>query len=228
MKLTPERLIRAYSAGAFPMAEARSSAEVAFYQPVKRGVFDLRHIHIPRRLRRWMARTPHRYRIDCDFAQVIAHCAQAPRSQTQGTWINGEIERAFCELHQCGLAHCLSAHGPSGELLGGVYGLHLGQIFFGESMFAKATNASKGCLIALFACLAAAGFRWIDAQLPNRHLAQFGLQTWANEDFLAQLPGLLDGPALAFPRRVTRQQISQFLEGQFLEGQFLQSTTHTS
>ena len=200
------------------MAEGRGSAHIGFYEPKARGVFDLRQIHIPRRLTRWLrgAGAP-TFRIDQDFAAIIRGCAEAQRAHERGTWINEEIERLFNQLHDMGHAHCLGAYGADKGLIGGLYGLHLGGIFFGESMFSRAPNASKASFIALCAALRVAGFTHIDAQMDNPHLRQFGLQIWPADRFRSLLPRLLKRD-LAFPRVFEQAWLDQFL----------QATTHTS
>lgn len=219
-KLRPELILAAYRAGAFPMADARDSADQEFYQPIDRGVFDLRQagaVRVPRRFQRWLRQCPYTLKVDQDFDRVIAACAAVPRARQGGTWINGEIERVFCQLHQQGHAHCFSAYDAQGRLVGGLYGLHQGSVFFGESMFTLAPNASKACLVGLFAALSQAGFDMIDAQMPNPHLDQFGLQVWQNERFLTALPQWLRRPC-DFPKTISAGLIHQFL----------QSTTQTS
>ena len=208
--LTPDMLLRAYAVGAFPMAEARDEAEIEFYQPRVRGVFVLPQIHVPKRLRRTLRAAPYRLYIDRDFPAVIEGCAQVRKTESS-TWINAEIERAYRELHALGHAHCVSAYDASDQLVGGLYGLHLGSAFFGESMFSTARDASKICFLSLCAQLWHAGFEVIDAKMSNPHLLQFGLQEWQNEDFLDQLPGLLERQ-LPFPKHLSPEALDQFLQ----------------
>ena len=209
--------MEAYGAGAFPMADARNDLKVSFFQPIQRGVFDLEHIHIPRRLARTISHKPYKISIDRNFPAVINSCATISRAEQDTTWINHSIESSFCELNKLGVAHSIEAYDTSDQLIGGLYGLHLGGIFFGESMFSKSKDASKICLIALFAMLKKQGFKWIDGQLPNRHLSQFGLKIMPNELFLSALPQHLANKRL-FPTHVDWKAVDQFV----------QSTTHTS
>ncbi len=220
--LTPDLVLRAYAAGSFPMADARGSDEIAFYQPTQRGVFDLRQIHVPRRLGRLVAQRPYHLKVNVGFDQVIAACASARRSATpdQGpaaTWINGEIERVFCALHDRGHAHALAAFDAAETMVGGLYGLQIGGMFFGESMFTRAPNASKICFLGLCALLKSADFDLIDAQMPNPHLAQFGLQTWPNQRFLDVLPAY-----------VAQDKTMPLTFDWNMLDQFVQSTTQTS
>ena len=211
--LTPDVVLRAYAAGAFPMADARESAEQDFYLPVTRGVLDLDQVRVPRRLARRLRRHPFSFAIDQDFGRIVRTCAEIRRTRQNNTWINGEIERVFGELHRLGQAHCLGAYEERGQLVGGLYGLHLGSLFFGESMFSQASDASKACLVALFAVLKNAGFSHIDAQLPNQHLRQFGLQDWPNEAFLSLLARQESQrrASPSFPSTVDARLIDRFL-----------------
>lgn len=208
--LTPEMLLNAYALGAFPMAEARDDPTIEFYQPAVRGVFALPHIHVPRRLRRTLRAAPYDLFINRDFPAVISACA-ASRKTEPGTWINAEIERAYTQLHDMGHVQCVSAYDRDGALVGGLYGLHLGSAFFGESMFSAARDASKICFLHLCAQLWAAGFELIDAQLRNPHLTQFGLQEWPNSKFLEVLPKLINKDC-AFPARLRPEVLDQFLQ----------------
>ena len=210
MRLTPDLILQAYANGCFPMADARDSADQAFYHPIQRGVFDLSQVRVPRRLARRLRGHPFTLAIDQDFAAIVAACADTPRAHEAGTWINDEIERVFGKLHALGHAHCLGAYDDEGRLVGGLYGLHMGSLFFGESMFSHATDASKACLVALFAALKRVGFRYVDAQMPNAHLSQFGLENWPNERFLKVLEeGLKQW--LPFPREINAEDLEAFL-----------------
>lgn len=218
MRLNPHLLLRAYTTGAFPMADARESERIGFYEPHERGVFDLSAVHVPRRFARWLrSSAAPTFKIDQNFAAIIRGCAEAQRVHESGTWINEEIERVFNQLHELGHAHCVGAYSPDGGLIGGLYGLHLGGIFFGESMFSKSPNASKACFIALCASLQAQGFSHIDAQMDNPHLRQFGLQVWPAAKFKGLLTRLLTRQR-SFPQTYNPASLDQFL----------QSTTQTS
>lgn len=171
-EITPELMLRAYQAGLFPMAETRNGDKLYWLDPEKRGVLPLDGFHLSRRLRRTVLGGGFRVTSNAAFGAVIAGCAeQAPGRDD--TWINPEIERLFMALHRMGHAHSIEAW-QDDSLVGGLYGVALGGAFFGESMFSRATDASKVALVHLVARLRLGGFRLLDTQFVTGHLAQFG------------------------------------------------------
>lgn len=173
MKLTPEILLEAYSAGIFPMAESAASPTLHWYDPARRGILPLdARFHVPRRLARTIRQTPWQIRFDTAFEAVMRGCAAAVEGR-EGTWINEEILALYTALHRQGHAHSLEVW--DGEaLIGGLYGLHLGAAFFGESMFSRRREASKIALVHLVCHLRKQGFLLLDTQYLTPHLAQFG------------------------------------------------------
>ncbi len=188
-RLTPELLIRAYAAGIFPMSERRDDPEVFWVDPKMRGILPLDAFHIPKRLRRTVRQNRFEIRYDQSFASVIAACAQ-PEKDRRDTWINGEIEQAVIELHNMGYAHSVECW-RDGELVGGLYVIALGAAFFGESMFSRATDASKVALVHLVARLRHGGFRLLDTQFVTEHLKRFGAIEIPARDYLLQLEDAL-------------------------------------
>lgn len=173
--LTPELVIRAYSVGAFPMADSRGSGVVHWYRPDPRAVLPLdERFHVPRSLGKRVRSGRFDVTRDRAFGEVIRGCA-APRPGHPETWINGEIVRVYEELHGLGVAHSVEAW-RDGELAGGLYGVALGGAFFGESMFSRQTDASKVCLVHLVEHLRARGYVLLDVQFVNPHLARFGVE----------------------------------------------------
>lgn len=166
--LTPELLLNAYASGVFPMAETRDDPEIFWVDPRRRGIFPLRHFHISRSLARRMRRCEFHIRINSDFAQVVALCADRDE-----TWINDEIFILYNQLHAMGFAHSLEVYAED-TLVGGVYGVTLGGAFFGESMFSRRTDASKVALAYLVDRLKLAGFQLFDTQFITPHLASLG------------------------------------------------------
>lgn len=179
MRLTPQLVLQAYYAGVFPMAETRDDPEFMWIEPKERGVIELKEFHVPKRLARTMQHHPYDIRFDTDFKGVINACAQR-----EETWINQEIEDVFVELHKLGHAHSVEAYDPQNNLVGGLYGLALGGLFCGESMFSTATNASKIALVALVERLKENGFLLLDTQFITEHLRQFGAKTIPQEEYL--------------------------------------------
>jgi len=185
MEVTPELMLRAYRIGLFPMAESRDARTLYWLDPEQRGVIPLDGFHLPRRLARRLRQAPYRITANQAFPEVITECA-APRPSSAESWINGEIRALFLALHRQGHAHSIEAW--EGErLVGGLYGVSLGGAFFGESMFSRATNASKCALVHLVQLLRDAGYTLLDTQFVNDHLVQFGVVEIAREDYLAQL-----------------------------------------
>jgi leucyl/phenylalanyl-tRNA--protein transferase len=165
-------LLAAYASGWFPMAD--DEGEISWYSPDPRGIIPLEAFHVPTRLRRVARRGAFRIEIDTAFADVIRACADAERDPADsGTWISEEIIDSYCALHDLGHAHSVEAWSGD-QLVGGLYGVALGGAFFGESMFHRATDASKVTLIALVDRLRAHGFGLLDTQWVTDHLQQFG------------------------------------------------------
>lgn len=170
--ITPEIVLRAYRAGLFPMAESRDGSRLYWLDPEQRGILPLDGFHLPRRLMRTVLGGPYRVSSDEVFHQVVLGCA-APAPGREDTWINGDIEALFVELHRRGFAHSVECwDGPA--LVGGLYGVSLGGVFFGESMFSRARDASKVALVHLLARMRLGGYGLLDTQFVTEHLRQFG------------------------------------------------------
>lgn len=181
--LTPNLLVQAYARGLFPMAESRESREIYWVDPEERGVIPLNGFHASRRLRRFIRQNPFEIAIDRDFAGVIRACGRIDYNRGRfDTWINDEIVRAYVEMHRLGLAHSVECW-LDGELCGGIYGVALKGVFFGESMFSAETGGSKVALTHLVALLKSAGYRLFDSQFVNDHLKQFGVLAVPKAEF---------------------------------------------
>jgi len=139
--ITPQILLKAYAAGIFPMAESADDNALYWIEPEERGVFPLDAFHIPRSLRKRLRRKPFEIRINTAFSQVIDACA-AKTSDRRTTWINGRIRALYGQLHKMGCCHTVECW-QADRLVGGLYGVRIGAAFFGESMFSRATDASK-------------------------------------------------------------------------------------
>jgi len=182
--LSAERLLLAYSLGIFPWYD--DSLPILWHSPDPRMVLVPRELHVPRSLAKTLRRGAFRVTLDADFARVIAACATAPRPRGEGTWITAEMRDAYVKLHEQGFAHSAEAW-QEGELAGGVYGVALGRCFFGESMFARRSDASKVAFATLVAQLVRWGFELIDCQMQTAHLARFGAVEWPRARFLRAL-----------------------------------------
>ena len=170
--LTPELLLKAYSVGLFPMAESADDPSLFWVDPEQRGIMPLDGFHVPRSLRKTVRRGMFDVSCDVDFAGVMRACAE-PRPERPSTWINEEIIRLYEGLHRRGHAHSVECR-QDGRLVGGLYGVSIGAAFFGESMFSRATDASKVALVHLVARLKRGGYMLLDAQFMTAHLARFG------------------------------------------------------
>lgn len=172
-QITPDVLIKAYACGIFPMADSADDPDIYWVEPALRGVLPLDDFHVPKRLKRTVRADRFTVRIDTDFDGVIEGCARSAPGR-RSTWINGEIHRLFSELFELGHVHTVESW-RDGRLVGGLYGLHLGSAFFGESMFSLETDASKVALVHLVARLRRGGFRLLDTQFVTEHLTRFGV-----------------------------------------------------
>ncbi len=193
VEITPDLMLRAYRHGLFPMAETRRGDRLYWLDPERRGVLPLDRFHLSRRLMRTVLSGGFEIAADRDFAATIAGCAAAAPGR-EDTWINPQIEALFIELHRMGAAHSLECR-REGRLVGGLYGVALGGVFFGESMFSTVRDASKVALVHLVARLRASGFRLLDTQFVTAHLAQFGAREIPREEYRVLLAVALDTPA---------------------------------
>ncbi len=189
--ITPQVLLKAYTAGIFPMAESADDPALYWIEPEERGVIPLKGFHISRSLRKALRQRPFEIRIDTAFEAVISACAEKTEDRDV-TWINRRIFKLYTQLHKMGCCHSVEAW-QDGKLVGGLYGVRIGAAFFGESMFSRATNASKIALVHLVARLNYGGFKLLDAQFLNSHIAQFGTYTILKKDYRPILDDALDG-----------------------------------
>ncbi|HZR99139.1 MAG TPA: leucyl/phenylalanyl-tRNA--protein transferase [Chloroflexota bacterium] len=166
-RLTADLVLAAYCQGLFPMARSRRGP-IEWFRPDPRAIFDPQRVHLSRRLLRTVRSGRFAVRINADFAGVIAACAAR-----EETWISAEVERVYGELHARGFAHSVEAY-QDGGLVGGLYGVAIGGAFMGESMFHRATDASKVCFAHLVGRLRERGFIVLDTQFMTEHLASLG------------------------------------------------------
>jgi leucyl/phenylalanyl-tRNA--protein transferase len=180
-EITPAILLKAYACGIFPMAETADDPTMFWVDPTERGILPLDRFHIPRSLRKTIRRGTFDIRVDTAFPAVLDACAEPAPDRPQ-TWINAEIRALYLSLFHDGHAHSVEAwHGD--QLVGGLYGVSLGAAFFGESMFSRATDASKVSLAFLVDRLRRGGYQLLDTQFITSHLAQFGAIEIAREEY---------------------------------------------
>ena len=180
--LDPELLLHGYATGVFPMAEARDASELYWVEPRERAIIPLDGFHLSRSLAKTLRSGRFTVTRNRDFAGVIAGCADRPE-----TWINRAIEQSMLDLHALGYAHSFEVWTSPGRLVGGIYGVALGSAFFGESMFSRATDASKVALAWLVAAMKAGNFSLLDCQFMTDHLASLGAITVPRTTYVALL-----------------------------------------
>lgn len=191
-ELQPELLLQAYAVGVFPMAEGRNDPRLFFVDPDHRGILPLDGFHISRSLRKTVRRRVFDVVWDRDFEATLDGCAEATQRRPD-TWINPEIRRLYLALHARGHAHSVESW-KDGRLVGGLYGVRLGGAFFGESMFSRATDASKVALVHLMAKLKASGFTLLDTQFITDHLTRFGALEVSRDEYRERLASAIAAP----------------------------------
>lgn len=212
-ELTPELLLRAYTVGVFPMAESRNATTISWIDPRNRGILPLDHLHISKSLRKTIRKGPFEVTCNRDFATVVRECGR--RTPDRGeTWINPQIEQAVNELHRMGYAHSVETR-LEGEVVGGLYGVALGGVFFGESMFSRVTDASKVALVHLCARLRLGRFKLLDTQFVTDHLKKFGAVEIPAREFLKKLEAALSVHCL-FPADIDAETLTAELERMFV------------
>jgi len=191
--LSPERLLRAYRQGIFPWYSEGES--ILWWCPGPRAVFRTDGVHLSSKFRRQLRRSDWVVRADTAFEAVIEACALVPRRGQDGTWITRAMRDAYASLHRLGYAHSIEVFDGGGDLVGGLYGLAIGRMFFGESMVSLRSGGSKVALAALALRLRHWGYPLIDCQVENPHLMRMGADRMPLADFLAALPPLTEAEA---------------------------------
>ena len=188
-RLDPRLLLQGYAAGIFPMADSRDASDLFWVEPRSRAIIPLDRFHMSRSLRRTLRSGRFSVTLDRDFHSVVLACADR-----EETWINADIERAMLALHSTGHAQSVEVW-QAGQLVGGLYGVKLGSAFFGESMFSRATDASKVALAWLVARLKVGGFTLLDCQFMTPHLASLGAVSVTRRTYVSLLSAALGGAA---------------------------------
>lgn len=181
--LSKERLLLAYSKGIFPWYE--DDQPLLWWSPDPRAVIEPQNVRISRSLRKRLRRREFEVRVDTAFDDVVKRC-QNPRAYSNETWITNEMRRAYLALHLDGYAHSIECYQDK-ELVGGLYGVSIGRLFFGESMFHAATDASKVAFVALCRLLRQQGCPLVDCQMPNPHIMSLGVETISRSEFMLHL-----------------------------------------
>jgi leucyl/phenylalanyl-tRNA---protein transferase len=188
--LSSERLLAAYARGIFPWYS--QGQPILWWSPDPRMVFATADPHVPKRLKRWLRGCTWTIEADRAFTEVIRRCAES-RIDGTGTWITEAMVDAYCRLHALGHAHSVEIR-ESDELIGGIYGVSIGRMFFGESMFSRRDHASKVALLALCRGLAGHGFSLLDAQVSSDHLQTLGAFVMPRAEFSRRIRELCAQP----------------------------------
>ncbi len=186
------RLLSAYAHGIFPWFS--DGQPILWWSPDPRMIIPTATPHVPKRLRRWLKECEWNIQADQSFAEVMHACAQ-PRHEDDGTWITDSMIEAYCRLHEEGHAHSIEIH-DDGELVGGIYGVAIGRMFFGESMFSRRDHASKVALLALCRILCKQGFPLLDAQVSSAHLQTLGAEEMPRREFSGHIAELVARPGI--------------------------------
>lgn len=189
MSINLDLLLQAYANGIFPMSDARDDPDTFWIEPEYRAILPLEGFRLSKSLGKTLRQDRFTVTSDTAFAQVISTCAES-RPDREDTWINPDIENAFCELHALGRAHSVECW-IGDRLVGGLYGLALGRAFFGESMFSRETDASKIALAWLVARLKIGGFVLLDCQFMTEHLSSMGAVEITQTNYLELLEAAL-------------------------------------
>lgn len=185
--LSPERLLLAYKNGIFPWYEGEY---ILWWSPDPRCVLFPRELKVSHSMKQLLKRDAFEFTTNAAFSEVIKSCKQMNRKSQESTWITDEVEKAFQHMHTLGYAHSAEVW-MNGELAGGLYGLRIGKMFFGESMFSNVSNASKYAFIKYVEQLQAEGVELVDCQVHTTHLESLGARMVPRKDFLSILNGLL-------------------------------------
>ncbi len=186
--LSPRRLLEAYRCGIFPWYSGEEP--ILWWSPDPRMVLYCDELKMPRSLAKSVRNKGYEIRVDSDFPRVLEGCA-APRKGEAGTWLNAQMRKAYLALHRAGHAHSFECW-RAGALVGGLYGVAIGRMFYGESMFSRATDASKVALVALVGELRARGFPLVDCQMKTPLLASLGARELPRRAFLRELAALVN------------------------------------
>ncbi|MCB0421666.1 MAG: leucyl/phenylalanyl-tRNA--protein transferase [Bdellovibrionales bacterium] len=195
--LEVETLLEAYSFGIFPWPQ-EEDVPVLWFSPMERGVLDFSEFHISRSLKKLAQKSDWVLKVNTDFESVIQRCAQVPRSAQDGTWITRMMIQGYLKFHRAGYAHSIECW-EGEELVGGLYGVFVGGVFSGESMFYSKDNASKYCLWFIQRILESNGLKWMDIQMVTNNVRAFGGKYISKIDFLKRIE---DSKVIAKPLKL--------------------------
>lgn len=191
--LSPQTLLKAYHSGIFPWYNQEDNSPILWWCPEPRCIIVPHQFKASLSLKKTLKSNSFTISVDSCFEQVMRACA-APRAYANSTWINPQLISSYVQLHQQGIAHSIEVWNQHQELVGGLYGLNLGHLFFGESMFSTQSDASKVAFAFLMRCCEQWKFPLVDCQLPNPHLMRLGAQRMPRSEFLTVLQKYKDLP----------------------------------
>ena len=211
LEITPQVLLKAYACGLFPMAESADDPGLFWLEPEQRGILPFNDFHLSKKLQRTIRRDVFEIRVSTNFQAVLNGCS-APVPGREKTWINKEIRRLYSELFEMGYCHTIEAW-QDNELVGGLYGVSLNGVFFGESMFSFRSDASKTCLAHLIARLFVGGYTLLDTQFVTDHLSRLGAIEISQADYNTRLGEALqiESDFYALPTDSTGQDVLDVL-----------------
>ena len=183
--INSQKLIELYKQGYFPMAKNSYSEKISFYKPEKRFIIPINSFHIPKKLFSDFKKTSFNFKINHQFIKIIDNCSKINKKRKE-TWINPIIRNTYINLYKLGYAKSIECYDGC-KIIGGLYGVHIGKCFFGESMFSLQNNTSKFCLLFLISLLKHNSFTLLDSQFFNRHLLQFGAYEITNKNYELKL-----------------------------------------
>ncbi len=211
--LSPERLLLAYQMGIFPWYS--KGDPILWWSPVPRLIMEPAKFHLSKRLARELRKGIFQFSLDQDFKNVIEACAKLRTGQGEETWINQNMIKAYCKLHEMGFAHSVECH-QNNKLVGGLYGVAIGGVFFGESMFSKVSNSSKSAMAILAGHLQKWNFDFIDCQMRTDHLISLGAHEINGSGFFNCLQKAILKPEHPGPWRLDNEITGFYLDSKNL------------
>ena len=210
-ELSPILLYSAYLQGIFPWYNEAEDEPVVWWSPNPRFVLFPQELHVPRRLKRFLSHSPYTYTMNRAFPQVITSCAKVKRPDQKGTWIGPAMIDVYCQLFDCGVAHSVEVWREE-RLVGGLYGVLVGQVFFGESMFSLEPDTSKSAFVLFVEAFRSCGGQLIDSQVYTSNLARFGARNISRTSFLRLEKELLVGKLTKDLEEAFHQLVAPFSE----------------
>ena len=207
--ISANKLLELYKNGYFPMANQKSGEEIKLYRPLFRFIIPIVNFHTPKRLLSYFKKSNYEFKINTNFNKIIKLCQNIKRKDNE-TWINDTIINSYINLNKLGFCHSVECFDDK-KLVGGLYGVHIGSCFFGESMFSLKPNSSKFCLLYLLAILKKNNFLLLDSQFYNPHLEQFNAYEIKDTDYMFKLNEALKKES-KFEKMNNNQEVVNYIQ----------------